>query len=115
MEFEFKERLVVRIENCFMSLPLVPPCANPHNDSAPLLLGEVLTLELRSQSSDNHWAVAWSGATSTSPAIENLFLFFNLNYLFFVILIVIVLIVENCYCSDCGSLDYRLLSNLRSV
>ena len=41
--------------------------------------------------------------------------FFNLNYLFFVILIVIVLIVENCYCSDCGSLDYRLLSNLRSV
>ncbi|KAL5554352.1 hypothetical protein UlMin_041753 [Ulmus minor] len=66
MEFELKVRLVAGIENCFTLVPwFSPPIL-----TITALLSEVLALELCSRSSDDRWAVVWSGATSTSPAIE---------------------------------------------
>ncbi|KAK9937147.1 hypothetical protein M0R45_013956 [Rubus argutus] len=65
MEFEVK--LVGGIENCYVSLPLA--LIQTLHSSAPSL-PPVLALELRSSSNDERWNVAWSGATSASPAIE---------------------------------------------
>ncbi|KAL5538719.1 hypothetical protein UlMin_045272 [Ulmus minor] len=66
MEFELKVRLVAGIGNCFASVPwFSPPIL-----TITALLDEVLALELCSRSSDDRWAVVWSGATSTSPAIK---------------------------------------------
>lgn len=65
MEFEVK--LVSAIEDCYVSLPL--PLIQTLHSSSPSL-PPVLALDLRSSSNDDRWTVAWSGATSSSPAIE---------------------------------------------
>ncbi|XP_062012327.1 peroxisomal ATPase PEX1 isoform X1 [Rosa rugosa] len=65
MEFEVK--LVGAIEDCYVSLPL--PLIQTLHSSSPSL-PPVLALDLRSSSNDDRWTVAWSGATSSSPAIE---------------------------------------------
>ncbi|KAJ7969258.1 Peroxisome biogenesis protein 1 [Quillaja saponaria] len=65
MEFEVK--LVGGIENCFASLPL--SLIQTLESTRSGLLPQVLGLELRS-GFDDLWVVAWSGATSTSSAIE---------------------------------------------
>lgn len=61
------------MENCFVSLPLVLIQTlerRPGFASAMDRLPEILVLELRNSSSDEVWTVSWSGATSTSSAIE---------------------------------------------
>ncbi|KAK4791038.1 hypothetical protein SAY86_031451 [Trapa natans] len=67
---EFEVRAVGGIEDCFVSLPLV--LIQTLQQSSPSgLLPQLLALELRSLSSDgDSWFVAWSGATSSSAAIE---------------------------------------------
>ncbi|KAL6206296.1 hypothetical protein ACLB2K_023544 [Fragaria x ananassa] len=65
MEFEVK--LVGTIEDCYVSLPLA--LIQTLHSSSPSL-PPVLALDLSSSSTDHHWTVAWSGATSSSPAIE---------------------------------------------
>ncbi|XP_024030146.1 peroxisome biogenesis protein 1 isoform X1 [Morus notabilis] len=67
MELEFEVRLVAGIESCFVSLPLL--LIQTLQSSQPRS-SDVLALELRSRSSDLRWSVAWSGDTSSSPAIE---------------------------------------------
>ncbi|VVA22737.1 PREDICTED: peroxisome [Prunus dulcis] len=64
---EFEVRLVGGIENCYVSLPLALIQTLQSSSSS---LPHVLALELRSSSNDSRWNVAWSGATSTSQAIE---------------------------------------------
>lgn len=63
-------RLVGGIENCFASLPLslIQTLDSTRSGLGPL--PQVLSLELRSLKDDHLWHVAWSGATSTSSAIE---------------------------------------------
>ncbi|GMN62174.1 hypothetical protein TIFTF001_031262 [Ficus carica] len=69
LELEFEVRLVAVIDSCFVSLPLLLiqtlQSSQPRSSS-----GDVLALDLRSRSSDLRWSVAWSGDTSSSPAIE---------------------------------------------
>ncbi|XP_031387514.1 peroxisome biogenesis protein 1 isoform X2 [Punica granatum] len=67
---EFEVRAVGGIEDCFVSLPLT--LIQTLQQSTPSgILPHLLTLELRSLSSNgDSWFVAWSGATSSSPAIE---------------------------------------------
>lgn len=62
-------RHVGGIENCFVSLPfqLLQTLESTRPGG---ILPQVLTLELRSPSINNQWVVAWSGATSSSFAIE---------------------------------------------
>lgn len=64
---EFEVRLVGGIENCYVSLPLALIQTLQSSSSS---LPHVLALELRSSSNDSRWNVAWSGATSTSQAVE---------------------------------------------
>ncbi|KAG8643609.1 hypothetical protein MANES_11G051180v8 [Manihot esculenta] len=66
---EFEVRHVGGIENCFVSLPfqLLQTLESTRPGG---ILPQVLTLELRSPSINNQWVVAWSGATSSSFAIE---------------------------------------------
>ncbi|CAL9016238.1 unnamed protein product [Prunus brigantina] len=64
---EFEVRLVGGIENCYVSLPLALIQTLQSSSSS---LPQVLALELLSSSNDSRWNVAWSGATSTSQAIE---------------------------------------------
>lgn len=63
-------RLVGGIENCFVSLPLslIQTLDSTRSGLGPL--PQVLALELRSLNDHQLWRVAWSGATSTSSAIE---------------------------------------------
>ncbi|KAF3440552.1 hypothetical protein FNV43_RR18836 [Rhamnella rubrinervis] len=69
MELEVK--LVAGIDNCFVSLPLILiQTLQSSSQSRSALLREVLALELRSRTNDDRWVVAWSGATSSSSAIE---------------------------------------------
>lgn len=67
---EFEVRAVGGIEDCFVSLPL--SLIQTLQQSTPSgLLPHLLALELRSLGSNgDSWFVAWSGATSSSPAIE---------------------------------------------
>ncbi|KAJ9179080.1 hypothetical protein P3X46_010904 [Hevea brasiliensis] len=66
---EFELRHVGGIENCFVSLPL--QLIQTLESTRPGgILPQVLTLELRSPSANDKWVVAWSGATSSSSAIE---------------------------------------------
>ncbi|KAE8653680.1 peroxisome biogenesis protein 1 isoform X1 [Cucumis sativus] len=70
---ELEVRTVGGMENCFVSLPLVLIQTlerRPGFASAMDRLSEILVLELRNSSSDEVWTVSWSGATSTSSAIE---------------------------------------------
>ncbi|KAF5736233.1 hypothetical protein HS088_TW14G00369 [Tripterygium wilfordii] len=57
------------VENCYVSLPLqlIQTLESTRSGSLP----QVLCLELRSLSNDGKWVMAWSGATSSSSAIEN--------------------------------------------
>ncbi|KDP37137.1 hypothetical protein JCGZ_06193 [Jatropha curcas] len=66
---EFQVRHVGGIENCFISLPLqlIQTLESTRPGS---LFSQVLTLELRCPNNDQQWVVAWSGATSSSSAIE---------------------------------------------
>lgn len=80
-------RTVGGIENCFVSLPLaLIQTLERRSGSASAMGGlpEFLVLELRNSSSDKVWTVSWSGATSTSSAIEvpSLFLVVRLQFLF---------------------------------
>lgn len=67
---ELEVRLVGGIENCFVSLPLplIQTLDSTRSGLGPL--PQVLALELRSLNDHQLWRVAWSGATSTSSAIE---------------------------------------------
>ncbi|GLU22567.1 hypothetical protein SLE2022_386330 [Rubroshorea leprosula] len=65
---EFEVRYVVGIQDCFVSLPLFLIQTLQSTSSAPL--PPLLPLELRSRTHDHPWVVAWSGATSSSTAIE---------------------------------------------
>ncbi|WRX26680.1 ATPase [Theobroma cacao] len=66
---EFEVRHVAGIEDCFVSLPLLLIQALQSTRSS--LLPPLLALELRlPRSSDHPWIVAWSGAASSSTAIE---------------------------------------------
>ncbi|XP_050232093.1 peroxisomal ATPase PEX1 [Mercurialis annua] len=68
MEFEVKH--VTGVENCFISLPL--QLIQTLESTRPGgFHSQILTLELRSSSSSHRpWLVAWSGATSSTSAIE---------------------------------------------
>ncbi|GMI93617.1 peroxisome 1, EMBRYO DEFECTIVE 2817 [Hibiscus trionum] len=67
---EFEVRHVAGIEDCFVSLPLL--LIQTLQSTRSSLLPPLLALELRlpRASSDDPWTVAWSGATSSSTAIE---------------------------------------------
>ncbi|KAK8524684.1 hypothetical protein V6N13_015695 [Hibiscus sabdariffa] len=67
---EFEVRHVAGIEDCFVSLPLL--LIQTLQSTRSSLLPPLLALELRlpRASSDDPWTVAWSGATSSSAAIE---------------------------------------------
>ncbi|KAA3479125.1 peroxisome biogenesis protein 1 isoform X1 [Gossypium australe] len=66
---EFEVRHVAGIEDCFVSLPLL--LIQTLQSTRSSLLPPLLTLELRlPRASDDPWIVAWSGATSSSTAIE---------------------------------------------
>ncbi|KAK7317922.1 hypothetical protein RJT34_02550 [Clitoria ternatea] len=67
MELEVK--VVGGVDYCFVSLPLSLIQSLQSTRSTPL--PHILALELRSLTHPSHtWFVAWSGATSSSPAIE---------------------------------------------
>lgn len=86
------------MENCFVSLPLVLIQTlerRPGFASAMDRLSEILVLELRNSSSDEVWTVSWSGATSTSSAIEVLSLLRVLLLLHFSFPLKSLLIVLN--------------------
>ncbi|XP_030549242.1 peroxisome biogenesis protein 1 [Rhodamnia argentea] len=69
MGLEFEVRAVGGIEDCFVSLPL--SLIQTLQQSTPSgLLPHLLTLELRCLRTRESWVVAWSGATSSSSAIE---------------------------------------------
>lgn len=63
-------RTVGGMEDCFVSLPLLLIQTLERRSSAMDGLPELLVLELRDSSSDEVWMVSWSGATSSSSAIE---------------------------------------------
>ncbi|OMO70479.1 hypothetical protein CCACVL1_18888 [Corchorus capsularis] len=66
---EFEVRHVAGIEDCFVSLPLL--LIQTLQSTRSSLLPPLLALELRlPRASDHPWTVAWSGATSSSTAIE---------------------------------------------
>ncbi|KAL4387815.1 hypothetical protein GQ457_09G004510 [Hibiscus cannabinus] len=67
---EFEVRHVAGIEDCFVSLPLL--LIQTLQSTRSSLLPPLLALELRlpRASSVDPWTVAWSGATSSSAAIE---------------------------------------------
>ncbi|KAK6268366.1 hypothetical protein QUC31_012526 [Theobroma cacao] len=66
---EFEVRHVAGIEDCFVSLPLL--LIQTLQSTRSSLLPPLLALELRlPRSSDHPWIVAWSGAASSSTAIE---------------------------------------------
>ncbi|XVF39995.1 hypothetical protein PTKIN_Ptkin01aG0077700 [Pterospermum kingtungense] len=66
---EFEVRHVAGIEDCFVSLPLL--LIQTLQSTRSSLLPPLLSLELRLPGSSDHpWIVAWSGATSSSTAIE---------------------------------------------
>ncbi|TYI04949.1 hypothetical protein ES332_A10G054500v1 [Gossypium tomentosum] len=66
---EFEVRHVAGIGDCFVSLPLL--LIQTLQSTRSSLLPPLLTLELRlPRASDDPWIVAWSGATSSSTAIE---------------------------------------------
>ncbi|KAK8608231.1 hypothetical protein V6N13_023658 [Hibiscus sabdariffa] len=70
---EFEVRHVAGIEDCFVSLPLL--LIQILQSTRSSLLPPLLALELRlprasSSSDEDPWIVAWSGATSSSTAIE---------------------------------------------
>ncbi|XP_002517570.2 peroxisome biogenesis protein 1 [Ricinus communis] len=67
MEFEVKH--VSGIENCFISLP-IQLIQTLESTRPGDFHSQILTLELRSSTTDHQWVVAWSGATSSSSAIE---------------------------------------------
>lgn len=89
-------KLVAGIDNCFVSLPLILiQTLQSSSQSRSALLREVLALELRSRTNDDRWVVAWSGATSSSSAIEVVYLlifkffFLCLYFLFHISLILL--------------------------
>lgn len=63
---ELEVRTVAGMENCFVSLPLVLIHTLERRGGLP----EFLVLELRDSSSGEVWTVSWSGASSSSSAIE---------------------------------------------
>ncbi|XP_065865705.1 peroxisomal ATPase PEX1 isoform X2 [Euphorbia lathyris] len=66
---EFEVRHVGGIENCFVSLPL--HLIQTLESTRPGgFIPQVLTLQLRSPTTNHQWVVAWSGGTSSSSAIE---------------------------------------------
>ncbi|XP_022954952.1 peroxisome biogenesis protein 1 isoform X1 [Cucurbita moschata] len=70
---ELEVRTVGGMENCFVSLPLVFIQTLERRSGSGSAMGglpEFLVLELRDSSSDEVWTVAWSGASSSSAAIE---------------------------------------------
>ncbi|XP_022142454.1 peroxisome biogenesis protein 1 isoform X2 [Momordica charantia] len=67
---ELEVRTVGGMEDCFVSLPLLLIQTLERRSSAMDGLPELLVLELRDSSSDEVWMVSWSGATSSSSAIE---------------------------------------------
>ncbi|KAF4377361.1 hypothetical protein F8388_013707 [Cannabis sativa] len=67
---DFDVKLVAGMESCFVSLPLFL-IQTLQSSSSSGYLPEVLALDLRSRTSDDdHWTIAWSGATSSSSSIE---------------------------------------------
>ncbi|PON46956.1 Peroxisome biogenesis factor, partial [Parasponia andersonii] len=64
---EFEVRLVGGMESCFVSLPLLL-VQTLQSSSSSASLPDLLALDLRS--GNDCWTVAWSGATSSSSAIE---------------------------------------------
>ncbi|XP_022723598.1 peroxisome biogenesis protein 1 isoform X2 [Durio zibethinus] len=66
---EFEVRHVAGVQDCFVSLPLL--LIQTLQSTRSSLLPPLLSLELRLPSESAHpWIVAWSGATSSSTAIE---------------------------------------------
>ncbi|KAK8618635.1 hypothetical protein V6N13_132621 [Hibiscus sabdariffa] len=69
---EFEVRHVAGIEDCFVSLPLllIQTLQSTRSSLLPPLLALELRLPRASSSDEDPWIVAWSGATSSSTAIE---------------------------------------------
>ncbi|KAL4292108.1 hypothetical protein GQ457_14G007960 [Hibiscus cannabinus] len=69
---EFEVRHVAGTEYCFVSLPLllIQTLQSTRSSLLPPLLALELRLPRASSSDEDPWIVAWSGATSSSTAIE---------------------------------------------